>query len=240
MRLSKNSYKRAKPLELSIIQAERGRLSTTTSSILLLRGEQLSLLSYSSSQGPDTAHYLESSDEEDGEMLPSKHDFLRLCAHRCGVALSPLSVFDLMLKMQVESSVGGLKSDLLGWLFTQFKEGASTLLGDKGDGSVAVSECLEWLQASHDPSGALSDLVQEISLFDTNDFVVLTHSSTAAGYTSLSTISESLARYSVVNVPMVCIFYLIFMLRRLTQTVTCCSLPQGFVIIYHYRACSSL
>ncbi len=132
-------------------------------------------------------------------MLLNRCDFLRSCARRCGVALSPLSVFDLMLKMKIESSVGGLKCDLMGWLFTQFNEGASTLLGDKGDGSAAVSDCLKWLQLSSNPSGALSDLVQEVSSFDMDDDdLVPTFSPIAAadGSTpSPSAISESLARY---------------------------------------------
>ncbi len=127
-------------------------------------------------------------------MLLTRHDFLRLCARRCGVALSPLSVFDLMLKMKIESSVGGLKCDLLGWLFMQFKEGASTLLGFKGDGSAAVSDCLKWLQLSSNPSGALSDLVQEVCSFETDDLVP-TFLPIAAGSAPPSAISESSARY---------------------------------------------
>ncbi len=200
MRGFRNSYACAKPLELSIIQMDGGGgLSTATSSIFLLRRDQLSLLNDFSRDSEATCDLKSSSNDEEGEMmLPSRHDFLRLCARQCGVALSPLSVFDLMLKMKIESSVGGLKSDLLGWLFMQLKEGASTLLSDKGgDGFAAVSNCLEWLQSSSDPSGALSDLVHEVCSFDTND-LVHTFSSitiTATDGSISYTISESLARY---------------------------------------------
>ncbi len=180
-----------------------GGLTTPTSFIFLLRRDQLSLLN-DFSRHSEVACDLKPSfdDEEDEEQMrssssPSRNDFLRLCARRCGAALSPLAVFDLMLKMKVESSVGGLKSDLLGWLYMQLKEGASTLLNDKGDGSTAVSNCLEWLESSSYPSKDLSDFVHDVCSFNSIDLVHAFSSITTAvtGGSTSRTISESLARY---------------------------------------------